>query len=563
MKTITELVSSLVDAFFKKKYAAPIEDGSTPSTSYAVGDLLMHGGQLCKVTSALTPSTVMVIGTNLEVTTIAQGMGSASKMNTDGSNADSHVTFNGAFTAGGRVSGSSVGTNSMVQGAQNTASGNYSHAEGNYTEASGASAHAEGCGTSTDVNEASGIGSHAEGGCTKAQYDYSHAEGYHTKTGAPNQLVAGKYNRGDADSLFEVGNGLTENSRSNAFAVYGDGISTDNGANRVLLQELAKKGTYNATDPVTARSGRYTFHINNTAASTAVAWCNKIARVSFGDNPIAEGAPCTVFIQIHVADHISYFYRTLVPNITSITLYDKATAKQTITSTSQNPNFMYQIQILEDENYDILLAFIITPSFMTSAVVTALQAVKSSLSPGFSCVYAANSMEFTGTVYSTYGIQDSVPRLNPYVYGGIIDPNNPFNIVQSAFNYVVGDFYLPTGGPRWNLEVEVECGTAYYAICYLENTTTGAYFNHSICYVGVPSVTFAAPTVAPAPVAGKVIAFVGTTWTPFVAGVAGVVEDHGTYMTYTTKPRLRIQGYHSSNTPTAGLGMHIRLIRIY
>ena len=163
-------------------------------------------------------------------------------------------------------------------------------------------------------------------------------------------------------------------------------------------------------------------------------------------------------------------------------------------------------------------------------------------------MYAANDLNLTGIIQGR-GIVDQ--------FNGFADAFNTLPVPHTTQH--VGDFYFPTGGPRWNLEIEVDPGTAYYAVCYLENTTTGAYFNHSICYVGVPVPTIAAPTVAPAPVAGKVVAFVGTTWTPFVAGVAGVVTGGAV----TTKPRLRIQGYHASNTPTAGLGMHLRLFRIY
>lgn len=78
-------------------------------------------------------------------------------MNTNGSNADSHVTFSGTFTVGNRISQSTVGTNSVAEGSDCTASGDYSHAEGNETLASGISSHAEG----TDT-EASAV-SHAEG----------------------------------------------------------------------------------------------------------------------------------------------------------------------------------------------------------------------------------------------------------------------------------------------------------------------------------------------------------------------------------------------------------------
>lgn len=309
----------------------------------------------------------------------------------------------------------------------------------------------------------------------------------------------------------------------------------------------------------------YTFHISNTAASTAVAWCNKVARVKFIDpdlrntafyNPYwPDYAPPTfvgevgarITIEVCVGEPSGSRSRlfgnvTSLP-ITSITLYDKATAKQTIASTN------FELMVITTSGMNFTIDIFVKSSFVTDAVVANLTAVKNSTSPGFAAIYAANTMDIYG-----------------YVVGNkIVDTTIGFPLAMNTFptkNRItqhIGDFFLPTGGPRWNLEIEVDPGTAYYAVCYLENTTTGAYFNHSICYAGVPVPTLAAPTVAPAPVAGKTITFVGTTWSPFVAGVAGVVTDG----VVTTKPRLRIQGYHASNTPTAGLGMHMRLFRIY
>lgn len=97
-------------------------------------------------------------------------------MTTNGSNADSHVNFAGAFTIGSRKSGSTVGTNSTAEGDEITASGNCSHAEGNSSTASAKGAHAEG-----NETEASGIGSHAEGYQTVASAHYCHAEGRQTQ----------------------------------------------------------------------------------------------------------------------------------------------------------------------------------------------------------------------------------------------------------------------------------------------------------------------------------------------------------------------------------------------
>lgn len=86
------------------------------------------------------------------------------------------------------------GTFSHAEGSQTTASGSFSHVEGSYSTASGEQSHAEGVGTKAIGNYA-----HAEGAGSIAQNMASHAEGTNTK---------GCGNDPQADSLFEVGNGL-------------------------------------------------------------------------------------------------------------------------------------------------------------------------------------------------------------------------------------------------------------------------------------------------------------------------------------------------------------------
>lgn len=83
----------------------------------------------------------------------------------DGSNASSEVVFNGAFTVGSRFDNSTVGTNSVAEGSQCVASGQYSHAEGQNTKALMSSSHAEGYNTETTIISSVGIvtANHAEG----------------------------------------------------------------------------------------------------------------------------------------------------------------------------------------------------------------------------------------------------------------------------------------------------------------------------------------------------------------------------------------------------------------
>ena len=106
------------------------------------------------------------------------------------------------------------GDNSHAEGQSTTASGIVSHAEGADTAASGFYSHAEG--ESTNAN---GDDSHAEGFFTEASGKYSHAEGEYTIANGKSQHVQGKYNIADETSAFIIGNGSSDNARSNAMKV--------------------------------------------------------------------------------------------------------------------------------------------------------------------------------------------------------------------------------------------------------------------------------------------------------------------------------------------------------
>ena len=96
----------------------------------------------------------------------------------------------------------------------NSASGTGAHAEGRNTTALGFGAHAEGVDTT-----ASGSCSHAEGDSTTASGKCSHAEGYKTIASGDNSHVSGKYNDFQTGDLFEIGNGTSDNARSNIVEV--------------------------------------------------------------------------------------------------------------------------------------------------------------------------------------------------------------------------------------------------------------------------------------------------------------------------------------------------------
>lgn len=106
---------------------------------------------------------------------------------------------------------------SLAQGREDVrAGGEWSHAEGAGTEALGAASHAEG-----NRTKALGVGSHAEGSGSRAIGVNSHAGGLGTIAAGDYQTVFGRYNVPDAseDYVFIIGNGTSEENRSNVFAV--------------------------------------------------------------------------------------------------------------------------------------------------------------------------------------------------------------------------------------------------------------------------------------------------------------------------------------------------------
>ncbi len=158
----------------------------------------------------------------------------------------SHAEGNGT-TASGDCShsegGDSIasGNNSHAEGYHTTASGSNSHAEGANTVASGSNSHVEGYYTT-----ASGLYSHAEGERTEASGSNSHAEGHRTIATANDQHVQGKYNiaQGDLNTemAFIIGNGTSNQNRSNAFAIDWDGkIYVNNSTTGVDVSQLANE----------------------------------------------------------------------------------------------------------------------------------------------------------------------------------------------------------------------------------------------------------------------------------------------------------------------------------
>lgn len=156
------------------------------------------------------------------------------------------------------------GNYSFAGGADVVASGYSSHAEGTGTGATKTAAHAEGL-----YNVSWADGAHSEGRSTQATGNYSHSEGYYsraigdnshaqnlgTRAASDNQTTLGTYNEEDDQDTYAViiGNGTTENSRSNALTVDWNGvIDTANGT--VPVFPLFDVVSVNKTFTVSANS---------------------------------------------------------------------------------------------------------------------------------------------------------------------------------------------------------------------------------------------------------------------------------------------------------------------
>ena len=213
----------------------------------------------------------------------------------------------------GRKAGTTVGAYSTAEGFDTTASGESSHAEGSNTTASGSYSHAEGSntiaseyashaeGSNTIASEyashaeggkttasgnlshaegsrttASGNFSHAEGSNTTASGSYSHAEGSNTIAKGESQHVQGKYNIADETSAFIIGNGSSDNARSNAAKIDWNGNlevagNLKDGSGNTLNNMMSK------TNP----TGTGSFSLNRKADTT------------IGDYSFAEGSEAT------------------------------------------------------------------------------------------------------------------------------------------------------------------------------------------------------------------------------------------------------------------------------
>lgn len=175
------------------------------------------------------------------LSTVALGpMTFAAGQNTSALEVDAHAEGIQTIASGAQSHAEGInvqahGRGSHAEGQGSQAIGDYSHAEGNYTIANNVFAHAEGNSTS-----AIGLGAHAEGCITIANNNFSHAEGYNTSAvaeqahaegqntiaGDAAMHVGGKYNSISSNAAFVIGNGTSNDARSDAFIVDWIGIAS-------------------------------------------------------------------------------------------------------------------------------------------------------------------------------------------------------------------------------------------------------------------------------------------------------------------------------------------------
>ena len=129
-----------------------------------------------------------------------------------------------ALTFGQRIPKNPIGNVSICLGLNNVASGETAYAEGYGCKALGLASHAHGY-----YSKASNYYTTAEGGHTVASGLYSHAQNLCTKAEGYAQTSLGRYNYVGSDVnsyAIVVGNGQSENSRSNALTISWDGFIT-------------------------------------------------------------------------------------------------------------------------------------------------------------------------------------------------------------------------------------------------------------------------------------------------------------------------------------------------
>lgn len=135
-----------------------------------------------------------------------------------------------------------TGTCSHAEGWGCAAWGECTHVEGYYCDVHGFCSHVEGCQNTIGPNayyshvegrsnKISGYvyNAHVEGEGNYASHSGAHVEGSHNASSCYDQHVIGRFNRDKSDAVFVIGNGQSNDSRSNAFTVDWNGNTAISG----------------------------------------------------------------------------------------------------------------------------------------------------------------------------------------------------------------------------------------------------------------------------------------------------------------------------------------------
>lgn len=160
---------------FAVKWSGDIEVNGQPFTPGGGG-----GGYVLPIASDSTLGGIKV-GTGLQINS------TSGVLTPD----DSVVMMQGSsYVTAGKLSGSTIGTRTTLEGQNTVARGNNSHSEGYGTSAIGINSHVEGYKTSVAQY---GDSAHSEGYKTTAYEDYSHAEGNQTLAVGENSHTEGHF----------------------------------------------------------------------------------------------------------------------------------------------------------------------------------------------------------------------------------------------------------------------------------------------------------------------------------------------------------------------------------
>lgn len=125
------------------------------------------------------------------------------------------------------------GEGTKATGINSTSSGRETHALGPYGDASGRGTKA-------------GYAAHAINAYNEALHHYTDVGGYHNRSDVEIQCIRGRWNAPNPDALFIIGNGVSEDRRSNAFEVLKDGSLVGEGVFRTSKGDFV---TYAVDEP--------------------------------------------------------------------------------------------------------------------------------------------------------------------------------------------------------------------------------------------------------------------------------------------------------------------------